>query len=80
MTADAIRQQLTEIFRAVFDDPALDISDALTAQDVDGWDSLSHINMILGVEQGFGIKFSIKDMRSMHNVGDLIEAIARKRG
>jgi len=80
MTADAIRQQLTEIFREVFDDPALDISDAMTAQDVDGWDSLSHINMILGVEQGFGIKFSIKDVRGMHNVGDLIEAIAKKRG
>ena len=78
MTPDAIKQQLTEIFREVFDDPALEISDDMTADDVDGWDSLTHINMILGVEQGFAIRFSIKDVRGMRNVGELVEAIAQK--
>ncbi|KUR75718.1 acyl carrier protein [Novosphingobium sp. FSW06-99] len=79
MTADAIKHQLTDIFRDVFNDPTLEITDEMTADDVDGWDSLTHINMILGVEQGFGIRFSIKDVRAMRNVGELVQAIAKKR-
>jgi acyl carrier protein len=52
----------------------------MTADDVKKWDSLSHINMIFAVEKAFGIKFSIKDARSMNNVGELIQLIKKKAG
>jgi acyl carrier protein len=50
----------------------------MTAEDVPAWDSLSHINMIIAVEKAFGIKFTIKDVRVLKDVGELIELIMKK--
>jgi acyl carrier protein len=69
---------LTPIFRDVFDNDALVVSDGMTAADVPTWDSLSNINMIIAVEKAFGVKFSIKDVRNLKNVGELLELIKRK--
>jgi acyl carrier protein len=69
---------LTPIFRDVFNDDALVVSDGMTAADVPTWDSLSNINMIIAVEKAFGVKFSIKDVRNLKNVGELLELIKRK--
>jgi acyl carrier protein len=73
-----IVSRLTPIFRDVFDNDALVVSDTMTAADVPTWDSLSNINMIIAVEKAFGVKFSIKDVRNLKNVGELLELIKRK--
>ena len=70
--------RLTPIFRDVFNDDALVVSEGMTAANVPSWDSLSNINMIVAVEKAFGVKFSIKDVRNLKNVGELLELIKRK--
>jgi acyl carrier protein len=78
METTDIVSRLTPIFRDVFNDDALVVSEGMTAADVPTWDSLSNINMIIAVEKAFGVKFSIKDVRSLKNVGELFELIKRK--
>ena len=80
MQNDEIKSRLAPIFRVVFEDDALVVSERMTAQDVPAWDSLSHINMIVAVEKAFDIKFSIRDVRAMKNVGSLIDLIMKKVG
>jgi acyl carrier protein len=78
MDNNEIVTRLTPIFRDVFNDDALVVSEGMTAVDVPTWDSLSNINMIIAVEKAFGAKFSIKDVRNLKNVGELIALIKRK--
>jgi acyl carrier protein len=78
MENNEIVSRLTPIFRDVFDDDALVVSEGMSAVDVPTWDSLSNINMIIAVEKAFGVKFSIKDVRNLKNVGELLELIKRK--
>jgi acyl carrier protein len=78
MEKSEIVSRLTPIFRDVFGDDTLVVTDSMTAADVAAWDSLSNINMIIAVEKAFGVKFSIKDVRSLKNVGELLELIERK--
>ena len=78
METNEIVSRLTPIFRDVFSDDALTVSEGMTAADVPTWDSLSNINMIIAVEKAFGVKFSIKDVRNLKNVGELLELIKRK--
>ncbi|MBV8741205.1 MAG: acyl carrier protein [Sinobacteraceae bacterium] len=73
-----VKQRLTEIFRDVFDDPKLQLSESMTAADVDGWDSLSHINLIVQVEKAFKIKLSTAAVRDLKNVGDFIALISAR--
>jgi acyl carrier protein len=69
---DPILTRLTTVFREVFDDDELTLTPAMTADDVDGWDSLAHIRLILSVQKAFGIKFSPVEMNRLKDVGDLI--------
>jgi acyl carrier protein len=78
MEKNEIISRLTPIFRDVFNDNALVVRDGMTAADVATWDSLSNINMIVAVEKAFGVKFSIKDVRSLKNVGELLTLIQKK--
>jgi acyl carrier protein len=78
MEKNEIVSRLTPIFRDVFSDDGLVVNEGMTAADVPTWDSLSNINMIIAVEKAFGVKFSIKDVRSLKNVGELLELIKRK--
>ncbi len=73
-----IKEQLTTIFRKVFNEPNLEIQPETTANDVDAWDSLSHLNMISAVESHFAIKFKLKDLVKLKNVGDLLNIIEVK--
>lgn len=70
--------QLNAVFCAVFDDDDLKIALEMTANDVDGWDSLSHINLIVAVEAKFRIRFTRAELTGMKNVGDLYNAVAAK--
>jgi acyl carrier protein len=76
-TTDII-SRLTPIFRDVFNDDKLVVSEGMSAADVPTWDSLSNIDLLIGVEKAFGVKFSVKDVRNLKNVGELLELIKRK--
>lgn len=78
MEKEEIVQKLTPVFRKVFADNSLVITDSLSALDVENWDSLSHMILISEVEQEFAIKFKLKDLNKMANVGDMIANIASK--
>jgi len=73
-----ICEQLTKIFREVFDDEDIVLSRQSTADDIDGWDSLSHVNLIVTIETRFGIKFTQKEILTFKNVGDLMDKIQGK--
>jgi acyl carrier protein len=73
-----IYARLETIFHDVFDDEAIKLTPALTAQDVDGWDSLTHIRLMLSVEKAFKIKFSTSEIGSLKNVQDLVELIKKR--
>lgn len=70
--------QLEPIFHMVFDDDSIRLQPEMTADDVDGWDSLSHVNLIVAIEGHFGIRFSQKELLTFRNVGDLMNNIAVK--
>ena len=78
MEPSNIKKKLTEIFQDVFDDPSLEISDKTTANDIEDWDSLTHIRLIIAVEKKFGVNFITKDIKSLENVGDFINLISKK--
>ena len=75
MDSVEIYQRLTPIFQDVFDDDSIEVTPSMTAKDVDGWDSLTHIRMILRVEKAFNIKFSTSEVGSLEKVGDLVTLI-----
>lgn len=77
-TLQEIYETLTEIFREVFDDPEITIEPESTADDIEEWDSMSHINLILMVELRFGIEFSQSEVMRFEDVGDLAECIHGK--
>ena len=72
-------ETLNNIFRLVFDDDEILINLEMTANDVDGWDSLSHVNLITAVEAKFKIRFNQKELLTMKNIGDLYNAIQSKK-
>jgi acyl carrier protein len=69
---------LTEIFRTLFNNPELNLDDELVATDVPGWDSFNHINLIINIEEEFGVKFTNAEVGKMQNVGDLKKILAIK--
>lgn len=75
MDEPQIYTRLTEIFSDVFDEDTIQVTPALSAKDVDGWDSLTHIRLILTVEKAFKIKFSTSEIGKLENVGDLVALI-----
>ncbi len=70
-----IYARLKEIFADVFDDDSIKVKPELSAKDVDGWDSLTHIRLILTVERAFKFKVSTSEIGKMENVGDLVALI-----
>jgi len=74
MTRDEVYVRLKDVFADVFD-REVPLSDATTAADVDGWDSLTHITLIGTVEDEFDVKFPMKEVVHMKNVGDMVSLI-----
>lgn len=80
MERNEIKQRLTGIFRDVFDDPGMEIQDAMTAADVEAWDSFNHIDLIVAVEGAFRIRFTTKEVHNLANVGEFLNLIQSKLG
>lgn len=71
-------QRVTEVFRLVFDDDLIEISLDMTTNDIEAWDSLSHINLIMALEAEFNIRFLPTEIVKMRNIGELITSIDKK--
>lgn len=77
-----IRHTLQDTFRTVFDDDDLSITDATSAADIDGWDSMAHINLIIAIEKRFEVNFTMSEIASLgrpgKNVGDIVQVLTAK--
>jgi len=78
MTSDEVLVELTDLFREVFERPDLTLTRESTAESVPGWDSVTHINIIVGAEMRFGVKFKAAELDEMKDVGELVDLIAKK--
>ncbi|SVA59751.1 uncharacterized protein METZ01_LOCUS112605 [marine metagenome] len=70
--------KLTDVFRTLFNYPDLVLHDGLVAADVPGWDSFNHINLIINIEEEFGVQFTNDEVTKMQNIGDLKKILALK--
>ena len=80
MEKSQIIEKLTTIFHETFSDNTIVLRDDMTAADAENWDSLTHMLMITKVEETFGIKFKLRELNKLKNVGDLCNTIAEKLG
>lgn len=78
MEKEQIVKELTTIFRDVLDNDSIALTNTTTANDIDEWDSLSHIQLIVAMEKHFKIKFTSAEIREWKNIGELANSIAAK--
>ena len=78
MTRNDIFKNLNEVFCDVFDDDNIKINDNTTSKDIEDWDSLEHINLIVAVEKKFGMKFNMGEVTTMKNVGAMVDIIENR--
>jgi acyl carrier protein len=75
LTTDTVYARLNTLFRDVLDDDSLVLREDTTAKDVEGWDSMANVQLMLGVEREFGVHLSAGQMQALRNVGDLVSVI-----
>lgn len=73
-----ILKQVQDIFRVILDDENIILSDASTAEDIEDWDSLTHIQLIKAIEKNFSIRFTSREILSWNNVGEMLDCIKSK--
>ena len=78
MTREEVYERLNAVFADVFDDEELTVNDETTAADVEGWDSLMHITLIDAVEEEFDIRFDMRTVVKMKNVGEMVDEIEKQ--
>ena len=78
METNELYTKLTSVFHDVFEDEGLVVVPQMSANDVDGWDSLNHLRLVLSVQKAFGVKFSAHEIAQLKNVGDLASLIQAK--
>ena len=78
MEKEEIYTRLNKVFREVFDDESINVTENTTANDIPDWDSLEHINLIVAVEEEFNIKFNMGEVTTMKNVGEMANIIASR--
>ena len=78
MNREQILEKVNEIFCDVFDDESIEIAESTTADDIEDWDSLTHITLISEIESEFGFKFAMKDVVGMKDVGEMLDIIERE--
>jgi acyl carrier protein len=80
MTDPELYAGLNEIFRQVLDNDTITLTPAMTAEDVEGWDSMNHIFIVVEIEKRFGVKFQAAEMEELKNVGELAALVRGKMG
>ncbi|MBO4815846.1 MAG: acyl carrier protein [Clostridia bacterium] len=78
MSKEEIYKELDEVFQDVFDDDTIHVNEETTAKDIEDWDSLEHINLVVAIETKFGIKFNMNEVTSMKNVGEMVDVILER--
>lgn len=78
MNKEEVFLKVTEIFKDVFDDDTIELTDATTSEDIEGWDSIMHITLIGAIEMEYKIKFTMKEVVSIKNVGEMVDLIIQK--
>ena len=78
MIREEVMSKLQDIFVDVFDDENVVVSDTTSAVDIEGWDSLAHINILAAVQDEFKISFDLDEIVVMNNVGEMLDAIIKK--
>jgi len=78
MSREEIYGELNKVFQEIFDDDTLTVNDSTTSSDIEDWDSLEHINLMMAIEEAFGITFNIGEVTTMKNVGEMADKIAEK--
>ncbi|MFV5694905.1 acyl carrier protein [Flavobacterium sp. LB3P122] len=78
MIREELFGKLQEIFRDIFDDETLEISDSTNSSDIDDWDSINHINLVVAIENEIHIKFSFDDLAALKNVGAMVDLMMVK--
>jgi len=71
-------EEITPVFREVFDDDSINLTRSMTADDVEEWDSLTHMNLVIALELKFKIKFALGELQTLKNVGEMLDLINRK--
>lgn len=79
MTQAEILNEIQDIFRDILDNEDIQLSENTTADDVEEWDSLTHIQLVVAIEKHFKVKFSSKEILSWNNVGDLTNSLIEKQ-
>ena len=80
MTREEVFDRVNEVFRDVFDDEEITVGEETTADDIEDWDSLEHIHLVAAIEQEFKMKFTMGQVVSMKNVGEMVDIILEKVG
>ncbi|MBQ3671075.1 MAG: acyl carrier protein [Treponema sp.] len=78
MTRNEIFEKLNDVFRDVFDDEDITVGEDTSSADIEDWDSLNHINLVVAVEKEFGVKFSMGETQKMKNVGEMVNIIIER--
>ena len=78
MTHEEVMKIVTGIFRDVFDDDTLVIEDSTNSKDIEDWDSLEHISLIVSMEKEFNLKFDLQEVNKLENVGEMVDLIISK--
>lgn len=78
MTREEVMSKVQDIFREVFDDESLIIKDSTNSDDIEDWDSLEHIALIVSMEKEFNMNFDIKEVNKLANVGEMVDLIVSK--
>lgn len=78
MTREEAYGKLNKVFQKIFDDEEMTVSDSTTADDIEDWDSLEHINLVVATEKEFGIKFNMGEVARMKNVGEMVDIILQR--
>lgn len=75
MSREEVFEKVQDIFRDVFDDDSLEITDSTNSDDIEDWDSLEHIALVVSMEKEFNLKFDIKQVNKLENVGQMVDLI-----
>jgi len=78
MTREEIFNKVQDIFRDIFDEDDLVITDSSSSDDVEDWDSLNHINLVSAIEKEFKIRFALGELQSLKDVGAMIDLMVQK--
>ena len=78
MTEVEVIAKLEQVFRDIFDEEELTINNETTAEDIEDWDSLAHINLVVSIEKEFDVKFALGELQALRNVGGMVDLVIRK--